>query len=112
MAEPRRDLAHPAQTPTVIEALDRAVDAVQNIVADQIALLKTDVTRAGRSAALTVAMLVVGGVFLLIGWLIGMLFAHAALAPRIGPMGSLLLLAGGHLVIGIGLVVAARRPSS
>ncbi len=107
MAEPRRQLVS-AQTPTVVEALDRAVDAVQNIVGDQIALLKTDVSTATRSAVRTTAMVIAGSVFLLIGWVIALMFANVVLAPRIGVMRSLLALAGTHLVIGAGLFIAAR----
>lgn len=93
----------------MVESLDRAADAMQNIVTDQIALLKTDTSVAVTSATRRGAMMAAGGALLLVGWIAALLAAQVALAPRIGLLETTLMLAGLNLFLGGVLVLAARN---
>jgi Putative Actinobacterial Holin-X, holin superfamily III len=96
-------------TPTVTESLDRVVDAAQNVVGDQIDLLRAEAESAVVGALRSTATMLAGVVLLLIAWAIILAAAYDLLVPRTGSLGGLAILAAANLVPGVALLVTARR---
>ena len=95
--------------PSVIESLDRVVDAAQNVVGDEVNLLRVEVSSAVSTALLGGAMLSVGMALMLVGWVIVLMIIFQMLAPRLGGLGTMVALAALNLVPGIALLVQARH---
>jgi hypothetical protein len=95
--------------PSVTDSLDRVVDAAQHVVVDHIALLRVEASAALASATRRAAPLLIAGVLMVIGWILLLMAAFQIIAPRVGSLGTLALLAGANLVPGLGLVLASRR---
>jgi len=95
-------------SPSVTDSLDRMVDAAQNVVGDQIALLKTDVSAAAASVTRRGALSLVGGMLIAIAWMVGLVALYLFLAPRLGVMNALLALSGLNLVPGLVLLTAVH----
>jgi uncharacterized membrane protein YqjE len=96
-------------TPSVTESLDRMVGAAQKVVGDEVSLLRVEVSSAVSRAVQSGAMLVLGAMLLAIGWAIVQMTAFQILAPRLGTLGTLAALAAVNLLLGIALLVGARR---
>jgi hypothetical protein len=95
--------------PSLTDSLDRMVDAAQKVVADEVNLLRVDVSSAVAGALQSGALLLIGTAFLAIGWVIGLMAAFEMLAPRFGALGVLAALAAVNLLGGVGLLVGVRR---
>lgn len=107
--EPLGVVERPA--PSVTDSLDRVVDAAQNVVADQVELLRVEVASAVTSALHSGAMLCVGTALLALGWVLVLMVGFQLLAPRLGPLGALAVLAAINLIGGTALMAGARRDS-
>ena len=95
--------------PSVTDSLDRMVDAAQKVVADEVNLLGVEVSSGISTAIRSSIMLLLGTVLLAIGWVLILMGAFQALAPRIGGLVAFGLLAVCNLVPGIVLLVVGRR---
>jgi hypothetical protein len=111
-AAPVQFVGH-ARTPTVTDSLDHMVNAAQNVVGDQIGLLKFEVTTTMTALMMALlraaAMALLGTAMLLIGWVIVLRAALQALEPRIGGVGAVASLVAVNVVLGVGLLMAAAR---
>jgi hypothetical protein len=104
MGAPATDVGHRDETPTVTSALDRMVDAAQQVVVDQVRLARLEAQAALTRTARDSAMIAVGGVVLLVAWVFGMVALHGLLIRWLDPAASLGIIAGANAVIGGGLV--------
>jgi uncharacterized membrane protein YqjE len=95
--------------PSVTDSLDRMVDAAQKVVADEVSLLGVEVSSGISAAFQSSVLLLLGTVFLAIGWVLVLMTAFEAVAPRVGGFAALGLLAACNLVPGIVLLVVGRR---
>jgi hypothetical protein len=107
-AAPVQFVGH-ARTPTVTDSLDHMVNAAQNVVGDQIGLLKFEVTTTMTALLRAAAMALLGTAMLLIGWVIVLRAGLQALEPRIGGVGAVASLVAVNVVLGVGLLMAAAR---
>ena len=95
--------------PSVTDSLDRMVDAAQKVAADEVSLLGAEVSSGISTAFQSSVLLVLGTVFLAIGWVLVLMTTFEALAPRAGGFAALGLLAVCTLVPGIALLLVGRR---
>src|SRR5262245_53812419 len=95
--------------PSVIESLDRMVDAAQSVVGDEVNLLRVEVSSAVSTGLLSAAMLLVVIMLMAIGWVIVLMIAFQMLAPRLGGLGTMVALAALNIVLSIALLVRTRR---
>lgn len=95
--------------PSVTDSLDRMVDAAQKVVADEVSLLGDEVSSGISTAFQSTVLLLVGTVLLATGWVLVLMAAFEALAPRVGGLAALGLLAVCNLVPGIGLLLVGRH---
>ena len=107
----RPQALHPAErtVPSVTDSLDRMVDAAQNVVGDQVQLLRVDATAAVTSALQSGALVLGGTALLVVGWIIALMAAFQLLAPHLGTLGTLAVLVALNVLPGIALVVGAWR---
>lgn len=103
------DGARERPVPSVTDSLDRMVDAAQKVVADEVSLLGDEVSSGISTAFQSTVLLLVGTVLLATGWVLVLMAAFEALAPRVGGLAALGLLAVCNLVPGIVLLVVGRR---
>ncbi len=102
------------EPPTVSSALDRMVDAAQQVVVDQVVLARLDAQAALATAVRDASILAFGGILMLFAWVVAMVALHGVLVHRLLPEASLGLIAAGNAVIGatlIGLGVGRLRRS-
>ena len=95
--------------PSVTDSLDRMVDAAQKVAADEVSLLGAEVSSGISTAFQSSVLLLLGTVFLAIGWVLVLMTTFEALAPRAGGFAALGLLAVCTLVPGIALLRVGRR---
>ena len=95
--------------PSVTDSLDRMVDAAQNVVGDQVQLLRVDVTSAVTSALQRGALVLGGTALLVVGWIIALMAVFQLLAPHLGTLGTLAVLVALNVLPGIALVMGAWR---
>jgi uncharacterized membrane protein YqjE len=95
--------------PSVTDSLDRMVDAAQNVVGDQVQLLRVEVTSAVTSALQSGALVLGGTALLVVGWIIALMAAFQLLAPHLGTLGTLVVLVALNVLPGIALVMGAWR---
>ena len=95
--------------PSVTDSLDRMVDAAQKVAADEVSLLGAEVSSGISTAFKSSVLLLLGTVFLAIGWVLVLMTTFEALAPRAGGFAALGLLAVCTLVPGIALLLVGRR---
>jgi len=95
--------------PTVTDSLDRMVDAAQKVVADEVNLLGVEVSSGISAAFQSTVLLLLGTVLLAVGWVLVLMSAFEALAPRVGGLAAFGPLAVCNLVPGIVLLVVGRR---
>jgi uncharacterized membrane protein YqjE len=95
--------------PSVTDSLDRMVDAAQKVIADEVNLLGVEVSSGISTAFQSTVLLLLGTVLLAVGWVLGLMAAFQALAPRVGGLAAFGLLAVCNLVPGIVLLVIGRR---
>jgi len=95
--------------PTVTDSLDRMVDAAQKVVADEVNLLGVEVSSGISTAFQSTVLLLLGTVLLAVGWVLVLMAAFEALAPRVGGLAAFGLLAVSNLGPGIVLLVVGRR---
>lgn len=92
------------EPPTVASALDRMVDAAQQVVVDQVVLARLDAQAALASAVRDASILAFGGILFLFAWVVAMAALHGLLIHRLLPEASLGIIAGGNAVIAALLV--------
>ena len=102
-------VARERAVPTVTDSLDRMVDAAQKVVADEVHLLGVEVSSGISTAFQSTVLLLLGTVLLAVGWVLVLMAAFEALAPRVGGFATFGLLAACNLVPGIVLLVVGRR---
>ena len=102
-------VARERPVPTVTDSLDRMVDAAQKVVADEVNLLGVEVSSGISTAFQSTVLLLLGTVLLAVGWVLVLMAAFEALAPRVGGLAASGLLAVCNLVPGIVLLVVGRR---
>ena len=95
--------------PSVTDSLDRVVDAAQKVMADEVSLLGVEVSSGISTAIRSSIMLLLGTVLLAIGWVLVLMTAFEALAPRSGNFAALGVLAACNLVLGMVLFLIGRR---
>jgi len=95
--------------PSVTDSLDRMVDAAQKVAADEVSLLGAEVSSGISTAFQSSVLLLLGTVFLAIGWVLVLMTTFEAVAPRAGGFAALGLLAVCTLVPGIALLLVGRR---
>src|SRR5262245_54272419 len=95
--------------PSVTESLDRMVDAAQNVLADEVQLLRVEVMSSISSALKGGAMVLGGTVLLGLGWIVALMATFQVLAPRLGTLGTLGVLIAVNVLPGIALVLTAWR---
>jgi len=95
--------------PSVTESLDRMVDAAQNVVADEMKLLRVQAITSINTALRSAGMLAAGTLLLGVGWIIALMAVFQGLAPRLGALETLGVLIAANVLPGLALVVAARR---
>jgi Putative Actinobacterial Holin-X, holin superfamily III len=100
--------ARERQVPSVTDSLDRMVDAAQKVVADEVSLLGVEVSSGISAAFQSTVLLLLGTVLLAVGWVLVLMAAFQALAPRVGGLSAFGLLAVCNLVPGIVLLVVGR----
>ncbi len=104
MGAPATDVGHRDEPPTVTSALDRMVDAAQQVVVDQVRLARLEAQSALTRTARDSAMVLVGGLILLLAWVFGMVALHGLLVRWLEPAASFGIIAGANAVIGGALV--------
>lgn len=92
------------EPPTVASALDRMVDAAQQVVVDQVVLARLDAQAAIASAVRDAAILAFGGILMLFAWVVAMAALHGLLVHRLLPEASLAIIAGGNAAIAATLI--------
>jgi hypothetical protein len=95
--------------PSVTESLDRVVDAAQNVVGDEVKLLRVEAMSSITSALRSGAMALGGTMLLGIGWIISLLVGFLVLAPRLGTLPALGVLIAANVLPGVALVLGAWR---
>lgn len=100
MGAPATDVGHRDEPPTVTSALDRMVDAAQQVVVDQVRLARVEAQEALARTARDSVMVAVGGIILLVAWIFGMVALHGLLVRWLDPAASLGIIAGANAVIG------------
>ena len=95
--------------PSLTDSLDRMVDAAQKVVGDEVSLLGAELSSAFTGALHSGALLLLGTALLAIGWAVVMMAAFEVLAPRLGALATLVVLASVNLLGGGILLVASRR---
>ena len=95
--------------PTVTDSLDRMVDAAQNnVVGDQVLLLRPDVTSAVGSALQSGGLVLGGTALLVVCWIIALMATFQLLAPHLGTLGTFGVLIALNVLPGIAILVAWR----
>jgi hypothetical protein len=95
--------------PTVSESLDRMVDAAQNVLADEMRLLRAEAITSINTALRSAALMAAGTLLLGVGWIIALMAVFQVLAPRLGTLETLGVLIAANVLPGVALVLAARR---
>ena len=98
--------------PSVTESLDRMVDAAQNVVGDEMKLLRVEAMSSITWALRRGAMVLGGTLFLGVGWIIALLVGFLVLAPRLGTLPTLGVLIAANALPGVALVLSAWRGAS
>lgn len=104
MGTPATDGGRRHEAPSLTGALDRMVDAAQNVVVDQVALAKLEAQTVLTRTAKDGAMMGVGGILLLVAWVFGMVALHWLLVRYLVPAASMGVIAGLNAVIGATLI--------
>ena len=86
--------------------IDRAVDAAQQVVVDQLGLARLELTRAIVDAFGRVTVVALGIIAIAGGWAVLLMAAHRLLETVVSPLASFALLAAGSAVVGV-LTLAA-----
>ena len=94
---------------TVERAIDRLGEAAQTVVADQLAVARLDVKRAGGRMLRSAALSIVGALMLGVSFTALTLAAYVLLATQLSPAQRLGLIALAHALLGSGLLVAGAR---
>jgi len=95
--------------PSLTDSLDRMVDAAQKVVGDEVSLLRAELSSVLTGALHSGALLLLGTALLAIGWTVVLMAAFEMLAPRLGALGTLVVLASVNLLGGAILLVVSRR---
>ena len=95
--------------PTVSESLDRMVDAAQNVLADEMRLLRVEAITSVNAALRSAALMAAGTLLLGVGWIIALMAVFQMLAPHLGTLETLGTLIAANVLPGLALVLAARR---
>jgi hypothetical protein len=98
--------------PSVTESLDRMVDAAQNVVADEMKLLRVQAITSINTSLRSAGMLAAGALLLGVGWIIALMAVFQVLAPRLGTLETLGVLIAANVLTGLALVLAAGRRTS
>lgn len=98
-------------TPSVGDALERAVDAAQGLVGDHIKLLQAEAGTALTSRLQRGGAMAAGMTVLILAWVLALATIYAAIVPTVGPLYSLGGLSALNLVLGLGLLMATRTGS-
>jgi hypothetical protein len=107
-AFPPRVVEH-HDAPTVVGALDRMVDAVQGVVADQLKLARLEAETSLRRALVGGGMIAGAAVFALFAWATLLVAAHALLREVMHPAASLGILTAVNLAFAGGLAAMGMR---
>lgn len=95
--------------PTVTDSLDRMVDAAQNnVVGDQVLLLRGGVTSAVGWALQSGGPVLGGTALLVVCWIIALMATFQLLAPDLGTLGTFGVLIALNVLPGIAILVAWR----
>lgn len=95
--------------PSAVDALDRLVDAAQNVISDQIDLARLETRDALRALLVQGALLVLGLCMVGVAWAALMVAADDLIGNRLPPWlrhGTIALVSGG---VGVALAIAALR---
>ena len=98
-------------TPSVGDALERAVDAAQGLVGDHIKLLQAEAGTELASRLHRGAAIAAGVTVLVIAWVLALATIYVAIVPTVGPVYALGGLSALNFVLGLGLLMAARTGS-
>jgi hypothetical protein len=98
----------PVEEPTVADAIDRAVDAAQGLVGDEIALARLNVESALAGTAIGGILVVVGACLALGAWTVLLVAAHQLSIAYVSPITSLAAIAAVNAVLAVALILAGR----
>lgn len=98
-----------AREPSLGGLLGRSVDLAQKVAVDEFRLLRIESRENTKSFLLRGAIAFVAGLCFLLAWVALCATVVVLLEPQITLAGRLGLIAGAHLVIGVALIVWARR---
>jgi hypothetical protein len=109
------DEGRPAEEPTVTGALDRAVDAVEGLVTDEINLARVNLEATIVGTFAGSALVAVGGILGLGAWTVLMIAAYELLLMHTSQPASLAVIAGINVILAIAFMAAGaarlRQPS-
>lgn len=108
MGAPAMDADHRVDAPTVTSALDRMVDAAQQVVVDQVRLARLEAQSALADTARDSALVGAGAIVLLLAWVFAMIALQTLLVRYLDPAAGYGILAGANAVIGAALVTVGR----
>ena len=99
----------PHEPPPLTTALERVVEAVQRVVADQFKLARAEAETAARRALVGAGYVGVAALLGLVAWIGFCAAAWRALAEAMHPAAAFAIVAGINLLIGAGLGVVGVR---
>jgi putative superfamily III holin-X len=97
------------QEPTVTDAIDRAVDAAQGLVGDEIALARLNVESALTGTVVGAILVVVGACLGMGAWTALLVAAYQYSTAWMPSIESLAAIAGVNAVLALALVLVGRR---
>ena len=98
-----------SEGPSVGHALDRVVDAAQNVVLDQVGLVRLEAKEAARTMVMQGVLMGAGVALVLGAWGCLAVAFYIATEAILTPLARLGILAAFHAAIGLGLLVAGLR---
>ena len=104
-----RPMPHGEDTPTVTDALDHVVEAVQRVVNDQIRLARVEAESTLKRTMVGAGMLAGGGLFALVAWIGLCGAAYKALIDVMHPAASFAIVAAVNIAIAGTLAFLGKR---
>lgn len=104
------DVSAPAE-PSALSAAERAVEAAQRIAIERVELLRLEAEEALGRLAMRAGLILAAGFIAILGWCGLAVALVVVLAERMPLAASIAMVGGAHVLIGIGLVIAAAALS-
>lgn len=95
----------PVTEPSALSAAERAVEAAQRIVVERLELMRLELQEAVTRLVERTGLMFMAGIVVLLGWCGLAVALVMLLAERMPLVGSLAVVAGGHVLVGILMAV-------